>query len=341
MHQDRSSRNHRQRIVLLSAIAQCDNNRRTMELRHLATFVAVAEEGSFTRASSRLHVVQSAVSAGVRTLERELGAALFDRTTHRVELTDAGVALLPEARATLVAARAAREAVDAVRGGLRGTVTLGIMQTGAAGAIDIAALLAAFRADHPDVELRARQGHSADMAAQVRDGGLDFAFLALPRRRAGGLHLTPLGQEPMLLAVHERHPLARRTDVELTALGDEVFADGPETWGTRMTVDRAFAAAGAERHVTVEVNDTQTLVDFVRHGLAAAFLPPSLVRGAPGIALVPVRHHAPVFETYLAEPTTRRQSAAAAALLTLAKHKASSDRSASTRARRPRVRGAR
>ena len=105
-----------------------------MELRHLATFVAVAEEGSFTRASSRLHVVQSAVSAGVRTLERELGAALFDRTTHRVELTDAGVALLPEARATLVAARAAREAVDAVRGGLRGTVTLGIMQTGAAGA---------------------------------------------------------------------------------------------------------------------------------------------------------------------------------------------------------------
>ena len=220
-------------------------------------------------------------------------------------------------------------------------MTLGIMQTGAAGAIDIAALLAAFRADHPDVELRARQGHSADMAAQVRDGGLDFACLAVPRRRAGGLHLTPLGQEPMLLAVDERHPLARRTDVELTALGDEVFADGPESWGTRMAVDRAFAAAGAERHVTLEVNDTQTLVDFVRHGLAAAFLPPSLVRGAPGIALVPVRHHAPVFETYLAEPTTRRQSAAAAALLTLAKHKASSDRSASTRVRRPRVRGAR
>src|SRR4029079_10579818 len=144
MHQDRSSRNHRQRIVLLSAIAQCDNNRRTMELRHLATIVAVAEEGSFTRASSRLHVVQPAVSAGVRTLERELGAALFDRTTHRVQLTDAGSALLPEARATLPAARTAREAVDAVRGGLRGTVTLGIMQAGASGTIDIAALLATF-----------------------------------------------------------------------------------------------------------------------------------------------------------------------------------------------------
>src|ERR687888_2559972 len=167
-----------------------------MELRHLATFVAVAEAGSFTRASSRLHVVQSAVSAGVRTLEHELGAALFDRTTHHVRLTDAGRALLPEARATLAAARAAREAVDAVRGGLRGTVTLGIMQAGALATIDIAALLGAFRTEHPEVELRVRQGHSAEMAAQVRDGGLDFAVLALPGRRAAGLHLTPLGREP-------------------------------------------------------------------------------------------------------------------------------------------------
>jgi DNA-binding transcriptional LysR family regulator len=294
-----------------------------MELRHLATFVAVAEQGSFTRASARLHVVQSAVSAGVRTLERELGAALFDRTTHPVQLTDAGSALLPEARATLAAARAAREAVDAVRGGLRGSVTLGIMQAGAPGTIDIAALLAAFRADHPHVELRARQGHSAEMALQVRAGGLDFAFLALPGPRAGGLHLTPLGQEPMALAVHAGHRLAARTDVELATLGDETFADGPETWGTRIAVDRAFAAAGAERNVTLEVNDTQTLVEFVRHGLAAAFLPPSLVGGAQGIALVPVRHHAPVFETYIAEPATRRQSAAATALLTLAKRRSS------------------
>src|SRR3954468_16699398 len=149
-----------------------------------------------------------------------------------------------------------------------------------------------------------------------------FAFLALPRRRAGGLHLTPLGREPMLLAVHDDHPLARRTDVELGALAGEMFADGPQTWGTRIAVDRAFAAAGAERRVALEVNDTRTLVDFVCRGPAAAFLPPSFVRGAHGIALVPVRHHAPVFETFLAEPTTRRQSAAAAALLAVAKQAA-------------------
>src|SRR5450755_2301737 len=76
-----------------------------MELRQLASVVAVAEEASFTRAADRLHVVQSAVSAGVRKLEKELGAMLFDRSTHSVKLTDAGRVLLPEARATLAAGK--------------------------------------------------------------------------------------------------------------------------------------------------------------------------------------------------------------------------------------------
>ena len=83
-----------------------------MELRHLQFFVAVAEELSFTRASRRLHVVQSAVSSAIQGLERELGARLFDRDPHRVALTDAGRALLPKARATLDAAHAAMDAVD-------------------------------------------------------------------------------------------------------------------------------------------------------------------------------------------------------------------------------------
>ncbi|WP_433559857.1 LysR family transcriptional regulator [Pseudonocardia xinjiangensis] len=97
-----------------------------MELRHLAAFTAVAEEGSFTAAAERLHMVQSAASAAVRTLERELGARLFGRTTHRVELTSTGRLLLPEARRTLAAAAAARDVINQMHGGLRGTVRLGI-----------------------------------------------------------------------------------------------------------------------------------------------------------------------------------------------------------------------
>lgn len=101
---------------------------RMMDLRQMKVVVAVADMGGFAAAARRLHVVQSAVSGTVRTLERELGTLLFDRTTHRVALTPAGEAFVPAARAALRAAELAREAVNAVQGQLRGRVTVGTMQ---------------------------------------------------------------------------------------------------------------------------------------------------------------------------------------------------------------------
>jgi DNA-binding transcriptional LysR family regulator len=284
-----------------------------MELRQLETFVAVAEEGSFTRAARRLNVVQSAASAAVRRLERELDSRLFERTTHQVELTDAGAALLPEARRTLAAAAAAREAVDEVRGGLRGTVTLGAMQAQAMRALTLAELIAAFRVQHPDVEVLLRQAGSLEMATAVRDGRLDLAFVGLGRAPAG-VTLVRLAREPMQLVCSTAHPLARRQSVELGALVGEPFAELPQGWGTRVATDAAFAAAGLGRNVAYEINDTASIFDFVRHGLTVAIMPPSFTEDATGIAFTPIRHHVPVFETSLAVPANRRPSAAANAL---------------------------
>jgi DNA-binding transcriptional LysR family regulator len=78
--------------------------------------------------------------------------------------------------------------------------------------------------------------------------------------------------------------------------------------------DAAFAAAGLRRNVAYEINDTASIPDFVRHGLAVAIMPPSFAEDATGIVFTPIRHHAPVFETSLAAPTNRRPSAAANAL---------------------------
>ena len=99
-----------------------------MELRQLEYFVAVAEECHFTRAANRLHVAQSGLSASIRLLERELGASLFLRSTRRVELTPAGRALLIEARRALSATDAAKDAVAAVQGLLRGSLAIGSLQ---------------------------------------------------------------------------------------------------------------------------------------------------------------------------------------------------------------------
>jgi hypothetical protein len=127
-----------------------------VELRQLEHFVVTAEERHFTRAARRLHIVQSGLSASIRALERELGAPLFVRSTRRVELTEAGRALLGEARRTLAAAQAARDAVADVQGLLRGRLAVGTMQI-LPPAVDLLGTLGRFHAQHPDVELRLRQ----------------------------------------------------------------------------------------------------------------------------------------------------------------------------------------
>ncbi|WP_028057763.1 LysR family transcriptional regulator [Candidatus Solirubrobacter pratensis] len=287
-----------------------------MELRHLATFTAVAEEGSFTRAAGRLHVVQSAVSAGVRALERELGATLFDRTTHRVQLSEAGRALLPEARRTLAAAAAARDAVDQLRGGLRGTVRLGMMLSQRA--VSVPRLVSALRAEHPGIEVAFSFGGSTVHAEEIRRGRLDLAFVGLPAGAAPGIALAPLSSEEMRLVVSAEHPLAGRDAVALEELAAERFADGPPEWGTRIANDRAFALAGVRRDVIYEVADLAGVAEFVRYGLAVAILPPTGIDARDGVKLVPIRAPAPEFTISLAAPADRELGAPARALMEIA-----------------------
>jgi DNA-binding transcriptional LysR family regulator len=289
----------------------------TMELRHLEHFVAVAEERSFTRAAARLHVVQSGLSVSIRSLERELQARLFDRTTHHVGLTDAGLALLVEARRTLDAADGARDAVAAVQGGVRGRLRVGIMQSLAL--VDLAGLLTRFHQERPRVQIipRPAPGGSAELAREVAEGRLDVAFTAVSGGYPAGLSVLPLASERMMLACAPGHPFARRDIVGLREIAGERFVDFPVGWGTRMAADRLLAAEGIHREVAVEVADVATVIELIRAGLGLGFLAPSLVPEAGRIALRELGP-GPMFEVSLIAPAEREQSAAARAFLQLA-----------------------
>lgn len=294
-----------------------------MELRQLRAFVAVAQEGTFTAAAARLDLVQSAVSATIRSLEAQLGVELFDRTTRRVALTDAGRALLPEALATLSAARQAADVVEQSKGGLRGSVSLGIMQAAAGSVASAPRLIADFQREHPLVDISVRNvSGSEGLADEVRTGRLDLAILSLPGD-AAGLVLHELGRETMALAVPPTHPLAGRTAVSLAELAEEPFVDGPLGWGSRLANDRFFAATGASRALRFEVNDSQSIVEFVATGLAVALIPPSLAGPVPTVRFVPLEGDAPVFRTLLALPRIGRPRAAVAAFTELVRRTAS------------------
>jgi DNA-binding transcriptional LysR family regulator len=118
-----------------------------------------------------------------------------------------------------------------------------------------------------------------------------------------------------MLACCADHRLARRSSVDLAALAGEPFADMPSSWGTRMAADRAFGRAGIRRTVTFEVSDTESVVDLVRHGLAIAILPASLIRDRDGIVAIGLRPPGITFTTSIASPTGRPMSAASRALM--------------------------
>jgi DNA-binding transcriptional LysR family regulator len=302
---------------VLAAITDRDDAQ-LMELRHLQYFVAVAEELSFTRASKRLHVVQSGVSAAIRSLERELGTALFDRSPQHVALSDAGEALLPRARATLDAAQTARDAVEGVRGGVRGTLTVGTMTS--VGLVDVPALLGRFHAEHPAVTLRLRMSTttgSAGLAGALLAGELDLAFLSLPGRPPSGLRWRELASTPIVLVVPADHALAGLDTVSIARVAGERFVDFPAGYGNRAVVDRAFAAGGVDRHVSIEVADMATGAACVAEGLGVAFLPAVLVPADPRLRVLAVTGPTLRWNVCVASSKARRPSAAGRALLDL------------------------
>ena len=269
-----------------------------MELQQLRYAVAIAEEQSFTRAAERCFVVQSALSRQIKSLESELGVRLFARTSRKVEATPAGEAFVEQARLCLRAAERAKVAAAAAHGDIRGALTIGVIPT--VTAVDVAAVLGAFRRGYPEVGVHVRTGGSDEFLRRIAAGELDVGFLGLaegvtPR----GVQTRELSQERLVAVLAEGHRLAGRRRLRLEDLAGETFVDFPEGSSGREQSDLAFDRARLRREVSFEVNTADLLTGLVRQGLGAALVAPSVAREAPGCVCIPVCD-GPVRVEYLA-----------------------------------------
>lgn len=261
-----------------------------MDLRQLEFALAVVDEGGFTAAARRLHTVQSTVSSMISALEKDLGVTLFERTTRRVRLTEAGEAFVPAARRALAAAREVRTMARSTVAGLQGTVTVGTMQGLWPG---LCQALLVMSEEHPNVIVELHQAPAAVMQEEVRDGTLDLAVVALAPQQQQGLASRLLWQEPMVLVTGQADPLAGEGPVSLSAVISRPFVDFPDGWAVRQEVDRAFRAAKAARGRRFEVNDLLSAADLVEYNLAVTILPRSLTRRFPRLLVRPIERHVP------------------------------------------------
>jgi DNA-binding transcriptional LysR family regulator len=254
-----------------------------MELRQLRYLVAVADEGSFTRAAAKAHVAQPGVSAQIRGLERELGQALLDRSGGAVRVTEAGAAVLPYARAVLAAVAGIRDTVNALAGLVRGHVTVGIVGSIASPGLDLPGLLAGFHHSHPGVEITLSEAGSQGLADGLRAGRLDVALLALGAAELPGIAAEVVVDEPLVVAVDPADPLARRKAVSLDALRDRVLVSLPRGTGLRSYLDDACLSMGFQPRIGFEAGDPNMVARLAGRGLGVALLPESVTRAHPGL----------------------------------------------------------
>jgi DNA-binding transcriptional LysR family regulator len=214
------------------------------DLRQLRTFVALAEELSFTRAAERLFVGQQAVSKSVRQLERELGVELVERTTHDVRLTAAGAALLEAGLPALAAAEAAFAAAREAGHGLTGTIRVGVSP--AVSPLDRQEVVEVLRRGAPEVSVSLLEVRPRDVRRLLRARELD---LVLARTSDDGpdVDSAALRPTPAVLYVPAGHRLAGGEPVTLAQLDGERLL----TWSPRGTAFTdllltRLAAAGAQ-----------------------------------------------------------------------------------------------
>ena len=245
-----------------------------MEMRQLEYFIAVAEEANFTRAAQRVHISQSGVSAQIRQLEHDLGAALIDRSGRTATLTAAGAAALPHARAVLACAGAVRQAVDAVTGLIRGRLMVGMVT--ACTVTPLFNALAAFHRAHPGVEITLIEDSSDLLTERVRTGEADLALIGASGAPPPGLGALPIISERLVAALPPGHPLAGRPRVALADITAYPIVCMPAGTGIRTVLDQACAAQGIRPDIALQASAPGAVADLAIRGLGIAILSESM-----------------------------------------------------------------
>jgi LysR family transcriptional regulator, transcription activator of glutamate synthase operon len=245
-----------------------------MDLRQLRYLVALAEERHFTRAATREHVAQPALSQQIRRLEDELGLPLVERTTRQVTITDAGELLVARARRIFAELEAADAELLGLKGMESGRVTVGTMHT--MGPVDVSLVLAIFHQRHPGVELTVREQSSEELAEMLRHDELDLAFLSVTERiESHGLGLAQLVSEELVVLLPPAHALAGRGKLRIADLADEEFISFREGARLRELLFSAARTAEFQPRVRLESNESERIRRLVSRGMGVAILPRS------------------------------------------------------------------
>lgn len=245
-----------------------------VELRHLRYFLAVAEEKHFGRAADRLHMAQPPLSSQIKQLETELGTLLLERTTRKVELTDAGALLMKRARQILADVEAAKTDVGEIGRGAAGVLRVGF--SGTATYRLMPEIVRVARERFPLVRLQiSGEMLTPQMEEGLLENRLDTAILR-PPVQSTEISLEEIQKSRLVVALNRQHPLADSSDpLNISELANENIVGYPRGSSVSSVVSELTRQAGFRPHIVQEATETSTLIALVGAGLGVAFVPGS------------------------------------------------------------------
>jgi DNA-binding transcriptional LysR family regulator len=259
-----------------------------VDLRQLSYFVAVAEEGHLGRAAQRLCMSQPPLTRHVKAMEAGLGVRLFDRTPRGMRLTEAGEALLKDAREILRMLHGAADRAQRVGTGQRGRLDVGLYGSATFGVVP--RILARFCEEHPDVDLSLHYAQTPAQVQALRQGRVLIVFeRMLPRDP--DIHTELVAREPLAVAVNQRHRLARQKTVDVSSLRDETLRIGTSPSAAATVVDLC-RRHGFEPQFAPADSDVITTTLLTAIGTDVALVPWSITHvHFPGIVYIPLRRN--------------------------------------------------
>jgi DNA-binding transcriptional LysR family regulator len=270
-----------------------------MDTRQMRCILAISEAGSLTRAAEQLGLAQPALTQTLNRLEREIGTPLFTRTRRGATLTEAGLAIVEDVRASLAHADAAAERAQAMAAGRAGRLTIGFVTHAIYQVLPRALRL--LRAAHPQLDVVLREMSNAEQVDALAGGRIDIALLHPPVSFNARVNELRLGEEPMVAALPAAYEVAQDGRVSLAEIAQHGLVWFPEQQipALRGQLLSAIRRAGHQVQVVQDANRTLTVLACVAAGLGWSLLPRSaLALRHEGVRYAEVRDGAglPAFE---------------------------------------------
>ncbi|HVR51587.1 MAG TPA: LysR substrate-binding domain-containing protein [Pseudorhodoferax sp.] len=241
---------------------------RNATFRQLRVFSEVARHLSFARAAQALHLTPPAVTMQVKELEGHVGLPLFERNGRQVALTTVGEYMLVHARRILATLKDAEDTAARLQKLEAGTLSIGMVSTAK---YFLPHLLAAFRREHPGVEIRLAVGNREQLVRMLHANEVDIAVMGRPPKELA-TRAEPFAAHPHVFVAAADHPLARVTPLPVQALAEQDFIVREPGSGTRAAMERFLTDANVQLRVSMEMASNETIKQAVMAGMGMSFL---------------------------------------------------------------------